>query len=423
MDYQNKDKSLVVLSCPDCANEFTITYGRYRRFDKSHEFRCASCERIRKAKLGRERFEKMNEHEKFQWTHQGALWWKSRTSEEKDILRRKYSDAKKTWWSSLSEDERKKMTEAIVHGIANMSKDDKSTWRSRISSAQKRAWESLTIEQRMNKMKPVFDGCKKFWKNASDSEKEEIFKKISNAVRVAQARMSLPNKISMSRKRVASWKKYWDALSDEEKYQRMLCLWNSQVNIGPTELDFISDLEYLGLVNGIHFIQSYDTAGSSSNAAFIHPDFYTIFGHKNPVTGGENYPFHRWDFVLNLPDENKILVDIDGSAHNPQCMRFKRAGNSYTERDMIDYNDAKRPYQIPDGFTAYVIKCYDNALNKDSIVYQISLDKNNCVRFKYDEFLLMIMEKYFDIPQLPELEYLNNIGPKSSTTISKESTT
>ena len=70
-------------------------------------------------------------------------------------------------------------------------------------------------------------------------------------------------------------------------------------------------------------------------------------------------PTHFWDFMISTR-EGRVLVDVDGSVHDPR----------HTANKITHFNDSKRPYQT-DGLPAYIVQCYDDKLTDNTPVLNL----------------------------------------------------
>jgi len=391
-----KDTDRLILICPDCKNEFTLTYGRYRRFDTNHIFRCYECDRIYKSKTRKEQYAKLSPEEKAAWAERTRIAFANMSPEKKQAFSKKSSENSLKHWNSMTPDEKNAFVEKMKQGKKNMSEEDIARWRQRISKAQKNVWSKLDYQQRLEKMLPVFNGSDNFWTNASDDEKMKIYDKISSSL-VSYYSNTTPEERKERFKKIGiANKKRWDNYSDEEKLKVVNRLSNSTDETGATEKAFLLDLHKLGLIDSIDFMLCYRTNGSNG-VPFIHPDFYKVFGKINPINKAENFPFHRWDFRIYSKHGLDLLVDIDGSIHNSNEVNYKPAGCDYTIRELIDYNDSKRPYQIPPDCEAYIIKCYTDTLRNDcEVLHLISGSNAIAEKLTYEDFLSRI-----SISQIP----------------------
>jgi hypothetical protein len=243
---------------------------------------------------------------------------------------------------------------------------------------QKKIWNKLSN-------KDYSDRClsqKERWAKLSTDEKDHLMSKTRKAqlkysrspeskARLIKRNKSKWNSLSKKDKEIELNRlnqirtNYWNSLSEEEKYLKMKKMWDRHVNIGPTEHVFNNDISSRGLLRNINYEWGYNTF------PYLHPEYYQKFGIINPVTSELNFPYHKWDFIIYSKNGNNILIDVDGSAHNKDSMLFTRGNNNFSEREKIDYNDSQRPYQIPFNMDAYVIECYNDNLNNDTIVLNL----------------------------------------------------
>lgn len=320
----NKDKERFPIICKDCGCEFLMTYGRIRRLPSDYHYRCPKCTNIRRSKL-----------------------YDNLTEEERQRINKLKSEGAKRQWQNLSLDEYLRKCES-----------------------SRARWIGKTKEEKAEMMKKTREASNKYNRLPETRAKlsqrnKDKWNSMSNEERALEI-------IRLNKIRDDNWK----SMTDEEKFKKMLKMWKANVTtIGPTEFIFNNFLKSLGIVNGIDYMWSYNTY------PYINSEYFNIFGKINPITGEENIPYHSWDFILFPSDKNPILIDIDGSAHNPSSMLFKRGNNNYTEREKIDYNDSQRLYQIPDGFIALIIQCYEDVLHKLTPVTVI----NNKNKFRYQD--------------------------------------
>lgn len=327
----NRDKEKVQARCSKCGRNFDLTYGRYRRFPKDHPWKCGDCILEQKRTV----YSNLSDEEKLEYS------------------RRKSEIAKRSWATATPEQYKRRC------------------------DCQKERWAKLSKEEIMRIMKNTHEGHKlymqrpdvraavaernsKWWRELSDEERAKEIKR---------------------RRQVGHDE--WNRMTDEEKFIKMSKMWNALSNVGPTEFIFNSTLQDAGLLPTSDYIWGFNTY------PYINPDYYKIFGRVNPVTGEENIPYHSWDFILFHKSDNPLLVDIDGSAHNPKLMKFRRFNCSYTEREKIDFNDSQRPYQIPDGMDAYVIEAHRDKLDDDVKVR--SIKEGSIVLYK--DFMKLILDR------------------------------
>lgn len=309
----NKDKELVTLICQDCGKSFTLSYGRYRRLPKDNHWRCRECNNIQRSLM----FEKLSD-------------------EDKEKFRKSKSDVMKKIWTNMTVDE----------------------WNKR-SKSQRERWAKLSLEEKHNIMKNTINAHNEFVK--SDKFKQTM----AEMNRRRWKAMSKKERQKEIERLNAIRDGYWNSLTAEEKVRKMQKMWLSQSQIGPTEFLFNTHLQQIGLVNGKDYMWGYSTY------PYINPKYYDIFGKINKVTLEENFPYHTWDFILFYNSTNPWLIDIDGSAHDPKCMHFKRGNNTYTERQKIDYNDSQRIYQISPGMSAIVIEAYNDIIDDDTPIKNV----------------------------------------------------
>ena len=288
------------------------------------------------------------------------------------------SCTKRSLWANMSDEKRKLRSNAQIERWKKLTKSEKEIVmrKTRIASNAYNRSETARLQKVMaNTVR---------WKSMTDDERSKEIERL-NQIR----------------------KDCWKNMSIYEKHVKMEKMRSRIERKGPTEYEFSTILGNLGLFENKDYYSHYDSY------PFIDAEFFNAFGKINAVTGEENSPFHIWDFMIDLDCGRGILIDIDGSSHRPGNMCFTRKGNLFTERDRIDYNDKQRPYQIPDGFDAYIIKAYYDNFKKDCSV--INIKNNSEMTFhQFIEFIrnLIILKTLKKWP-----------GLEDSSTISKESTT
>jgi hypothetical protein len=139
-----------------------------------------------------------------------------------------------------------------------------------------------------------------------------------------------------------------------------------------------------------------------------HKDFNILFPYNAILNNNLISPHHRWDFII-YTNQGNILIDLDGSIHNPldtDSEVKKYNGLVYNLRDAVQFNDKQRPYQT-DGLEAYIIQCYDDTINNDNIVLKLNYNTMEFEKFSnlkkiIHEILLMNISKK-DINKLMEV--------------------
>ena len=234
---------------------------------------------------------------------------------------------------------RKKKSEDMSNMISNMSPEEKDKW----ISGMKEYNESLPPElQAIHLIN--------YYKNLSQEEKDEL-----------------------NKRRYDPLKKWKEELSESKRYEFMAKqMFGKKENSDKytnTELSFMNILIRNNLKYEFQYV---------SNT--IHKDFSKHF-NINPITKCGINPFHIWDFKLNL-NNKEVLIDIDGSIHDPNKannMVTYNNGIQFLLSDYINFNDSQRPYQT-DGLDAYIVKAYNDIIDDDTIVQNVKT--NECIKFK-----------------------------------------
>ena len=330
----NRDKELVSLICQDCGKSFSMTFGRYRRLPKDNHWRCKECTNIKRSQI-----------------------FANLTEDERKKLKEQRSSAAKKVWSDLSFDEYIRRCESQRQRWAKLTKEEKEEImrNTRIGHAEYMSRpEVKAMFAQMNRDR---------WNSYSDEERAQ------ELIRLAKIKDD-----------------YWDSLTIEQKFNKMMHMWMKNTGVGPTEYIFNDFLKSKELVNGTDYFWGYNTF------PYINPEYFDKFGHFNPISGEENIPYHSWDFILFPKSDHPILIDIDGSVHNPKSMMFKRRGNTYTDREKIDFRDSQRPYQIPDGMDAYVVQAHRDRLNEEVLVVNLKTEAT-CMYSDFTEMLTNLIHQ------------------------------
>lgn len=348
------DKDLVELKCQNCNQLFNLSYGRYRRVPKDYNFLCKKCMNIKRSKI----FDNYSKEERLKLTQQRS---QSAKKVWENLSKKQYDERcqhQKDRWSKLSNEEKEKLL--INTRIGNKKYMNRSDIKALLIQRNIDFWNKLSETEKHERIKNLNKYKEQYWESLSNIEKIQVKERIKKLKQEA-----------------------WNKLPEDIKLSRMMKLWKAKSVIGPTEYIFESIIKEIGLKENINYQWGYNSF------PYINPEFYNKFGKINQITLEENYPYHNWDFLLFKNNKHPWVIDIDGSAHDPRYMNFKRFNNKYTERMKIDYNDSKRPYQIPDNFKAFIILAYDDNLNDFTKVIGI----NNSYIGYFKDFINLIKYK------------------------------
>lgn len=345
-----KDAERIAVTCCQCNNSFTVSYGTFRKRQKDYNYICPSCYKI----------------------YRKESWFNELPEEKRNRLSGIFSETSKKYFSNA--DNRIIHSEKVKSSLQKRSESEKQIQRKRISECRKKYWASLSREEVLDKMSPLFEGSKKFWDSVSEEDKYVIYQKLSEIKKKWYHDLTKEELDCIYRKVSIGRKRYWESLSEIERFDYMKKLWSSQVIVGPTEKIFANILS----MNHISF-------DSDHMNDLIHPEYYKIFGENNKITNSVNCPYHRWDFIVYLKDKF-VLIDVDGSVHDKNNMHFKRGNNNYTEREKIDFNDSQRLYQT-DGLDAYIIQCYNDKMTDANLVININTNEILTLKMLVDNLI------------------------------------
>ena len=122
---------------------------------------------------------------------------------------------------------------------------------------------------------------------------------------------------------------------------------------GPSELEFLNILSEHNISYILHYYNLKE-----------YPNFRNIFPWHPNVKTEFISPYHEWDFLVKTKLHD-ILVDVDGSMHNP-----KRYHNKYINSFYKIFDDSQRPY-MTDGLMAFIILAYNDKIDDKTKVLQI----------------------------------------------------
>lgn len=344
-----KDKEIVNLKCSKCGTPISIKFGSWRR-TKDQPHYCRKC----RGEMEHERINNLSEEERAYYLEKKneaiQAGWAKQTAEQKAKISQDRSDA----WA-VNEERKEKTRQQMIERWKNCSPEKMKEHVAKLNQGKFNYWNNPANREYHSQR------AREKWYKQSKEEQERILKALNDGRIEFYENLTLAQREEMLRKQSISMKKYWDNLSEEEKQ-----IWNNNYRIGMeayrkklsennsmnnNELEFADILDINKISYEVHYYNKTE-----------HPDFKKLFP-VNTATGSKIIsPFHEWDFMIHTKDED-ILVDIDGSVHNP---KNKTTG-------VTEFNDSKRPYQT-DGLTAYAVLCYDDKITMDSLVINIKTE-------------------------------------------------
>jgi len=281
----------------------------------------------------------------------------SLSEEERKVKNDNLQKHNKEWFSKLTKEEihelYKSRSNKRKEYIKNLSCDEFNAMMDNIRRGQKEWWNNLSEEEQVSKLSLLHDGNREYWDKMDEKERKEKIDKL-----------------------VASAKEWQNKLTDDEFEKMMLniALNKNKSNDIPTSITKSeSCFSNILSLNNINFKFQYYNIEK-------HPDFHNLFP-KNPISGGKVSPYHCWDFIVYLRDKD-ILIDIDGSIHDPENNNFNVISNNGLEFNLSEYTsfrDSQRPYQT-DGLDAYIIKAYNDKIEDDTIVQNVKTNEE--IKFK-----------------------------------------
>lgn len=341
--------SKVPVKCIKCGNDFEIHRATYNRKLKENkdtpQFICKNCYSIIKSEESKKYWDNLPEDERYRrvtkLVSERNKFFNNMPSDIRIEINNKISKKRKAYWDNMDIEDR------IQFGLNH-----------------KKWWDNLTSEEREIQFAPMREGYWLWYNSLTDEEKKEISRMKSKYSSDYWNNMTVEEKTRWIKKRRDGFNKYFNSL-------------NSSPN--KNESDFIN---YLNLNNLDYKFQWYNEID--------HPSFYQLFP-SNPVTGASIVlPFHAWDFIIYLRDKI-VIVDIDGSIHNPYHQDFKVVANTgkvVNINDIMKFNDSQRLYQT-DGYDAYIVQCYDDKLTDDTPVIKLQTGEKMTVKQLMDLLYFM----------------------------------
>ena len=155
------DKDRVSIKCLDCGNEFTMSYGKYRRKPKDYYWRCKSCRYKHHAELIKENWNNSKEERSKNIAKGVTKWHAGLSQEEKNKINKKISDTNHIVWKSKSDEERERISK--LH-----------------SELSKQRWANMNSEQRAKYTNMFRSYYNSWYKNLSKKDKAEYIKNMLN---------------------------------------------------------------------------------------------------------------------------------------------------------------------------------------------------------------------------------------------------
>ena len=351
--------------------------------------------------------------------YQMQYWNYFRKKNKNDIICVEcFNSQRSIWRDNMSDKEKQIISDNISRKFQNKSNEEKKVISVKKSISQQQRWKNIEKVNRMIHMKPAFDGRDTYYKKLTSQEKNDKMKPVIAGFLNWNKNSTIDIKELRKSKISRSMMRYCNNLSDEEKKVRsnnarkqwLISKENKETKLKPMRdgqknwWKSLTLLEYQDwcvkrAVEFNSYLTHLDEKPNKNELAFISllkfdnilykylykstitPSCFNELFPINPINGGFVDPCHAWDFIIYRGDKD-ILVDIDGSIHDPNINDFEvtnKNGTKFILRDYIQFNDSKRPYQT-DGMNAYVILCYDDNITDDTPV--LSLHRNEIINVK-----------------------------------------
>ena len=325
----------------------------------------------------RDAYYSKTDEEKEQHRQRSIDMWKNKSDEDYNSTINKMSMSKKEWWNNTDDDILDEMAEKIRYTLTkrwiDMSEEEKEEALKPMKEGYQKWLQSLSEEEKnIRKEKAKIQSAER-WEQMNQSERDFIISSLNKGNKRYWSNISEEDKTIHIKKLTDGQKEWWNSLSDDDKESILLksvINRNDNYNLTGTELEFSNILR----INNITYQSQYISK-------IKYPHFHELFPN-NPISGADFvFPFHDWDFRINLRDKS-ILVDIDGSIHDPSKTNVSVTGpkkNKFNLSDFILFNDSQRPYQT-DRLDAYVVKAYNDKIEDETVVMNIKTNKE--IKFK-----------------------------------------
>ena len=330
------NKTPVTVKCARCGTEFTVPTYHWRNYTKAGKnFYCKECYKINRSAISKKIWKDMDPDKRADVNNKKAESRKNNSQEKKEAFRTKV----KQTWANKSEEEmkvhseiRRKNTQAFWDSLTEARYKEMCD---KMSKAQREHFDSLTDEEKEEQIAILHDGWNNWFKNLTEEQREELAKRKGQYTKAWWDSLSVEEYIDILQKQAEGYQRYLESVPKANQ---------------PNE----NELVFQDHLNRFGFEYQFQSCNDK-----VHPDFNKLFP-LNPITGKHVSPYHRWDYrVITL--ESDVLVDIDGSVHDP---KNKTTG-------ITEFNDSKRPYQT-DGLPAYAVLCYDNDIKESTPVKNIT---------------------------------------------------
>lgn len=349
------DLETVNLTCPRCGKPFQRRYGTYRR--NPNGMLCNACRGLARKEQRAAMPEAEREAYLQSMREKISAGWKKQSPEKKAQISQM---RKKNWENPERKDAHAKM---LSNRWANMSEEEKQLQQQKMSDGRAKFWADPRnwMEQSQR--------AREKWYNQSQEEQDRILKALETGRLEYYANATDEEIREMRKKQGEGLKHYWDNLSPEERESRIANWQEKRAECMRLQDDpsFQNEIEFMNYLNRYRFQYTYIWKNETKS------DMFDAFFPSNPYRDGSISPYHLWDFKVDTLD-GPILVDIDGSIHNPAITSnvvHDKCGNVYVLGEYMQFKDSQRPYQT-DGYPAYIVICWDDHLTDETLVYSMN---------------------------------------------------
>jgi len=203
---RKNDKERIDVTCTDCGNQTTISWGNYRKKTSDAPIRCLECQNIHKR-------------------NNSVAYQQSLSEEAKTTINQKKSKSAKLYYANATAEQLNDKAKAIAEGLAKISPEKRQIVNKKISQKAIQTLRRLTSEERKEKMKIVGDGGKR-WRlqiNNNPEEYNAYVQKLSKSVTDYHSKMSPADRLQLTQKVIGS------ATANNQFHKKFVETFNSSI--------------------------------------------------------------------------------------------------------------------------------------------------------------------------------------------------
>lgn len=372
----------IKLKCDKCGKEYEIKSKTYysRQYAHAPNY-CKDCMREHLIERKKSYYASLSEEQKEARLQKVRLKLASRTKEEWDIINKKNSDGLRRHWKTVSQEDKEKRVKPM-------------------HKASQAAYAAMTPEERSERSRRIFD-------NLPPERREKIIAELSE--RMKAYNKSLPREVKMERaKAMQRWHMnltpeekqdfyarthaWYHALSDEEKTQYAKDKKEIWENLSDDEKAIQTKHVLSSSAGKNKLVQRFEKAFNDSH---LPQQFY----FQSEVVLHNNGVVHSWDFGIYDKHTKQLMmvVDLDGSFyHGDSC--------DYDGIHSKEEYDEKRSLSVSDDVKICIIQDTNFTRCFEAMVKLLMINYDEYVNNMFKSFRLMP----FPNPQYSDVELLKS---------------